>query len=274
MTGATSGIGKVTAITLATLGANVTVFCRDMNKGNALREEFEKTKNEKQGLIHPVECDLSSFRSVKQACAEFRNNHKTLDVLINNAGIWNPNREISRDGIEETFAVNFLAPYYISREMTGLLKHDKEARIIFTASGLHQGTIHFDDIEFTTAYSGFNAYKQSKLGIILFTRFLAGELKNTGISVFSVHPGLVNTNLARNAGFIPRNVFKVMGLSPEKGAVTLIYAATAGNLSKFSGEYLYLKKVKETSPESYDMDTAKRLIELAEEYLVRISERE
>ena len=267
ITGATSGIGRVTALTLAGLGANVTVACRDINKGRLLIEEFQMNSDKKKGTIDLLKCDLSSFTSIRLACSEFRKSNDILDILINNAGIWNFTRKVSKDNIEETFAVNFLAPYLITNEMIEIMGHSDEARILFTASGLHQGEISFDDIEFKKSFSGFKAYRQSKLAIILFTRKLANDLKNTNICTFSIHPGMVNTDLGRDAGFFSGLVFKLMGLPVEKGAVTLIFAATDNDVSKYSGEYFYLKKVKESSAESYNMASAKKLCAIADVYL-------
>lgn len=267
ITGATSGIGRVTSLTLASLGADVTVACRDMNKGKLLLEEFNAISSQKKGRINLLKCDLSSFKSIKSACSEFKKNNKVLDILINNAGIWNFKKKVSQDNIEETFAVNFLAPYFITNEMIEIMNHGDEARILFTASGLHQGYINFDDIEFKNSYSGFKAYRQSKLGIILLARHMANDLKNTNICVFSIHPGMVNSSLGRDAGFFSGLVFKMMGLPVEKGAETLIFIATGDNLSNYSGEYFYLKKVKKTTVESYNMESANKLISIADKYL-------
>jgi NAD(P)-dependent dehydrogenase (short-subunit alcohol dehydrogenase family) len=212
---------------------------------------------------------LSSLRSTKSACVEYKNKFKTLDVLINNAGIWNFKHKTNQEGIEETFAVNFLAPYLMTTELLDIL-NPQEGRIIFTASALHQGKINFEDIEFKNVYSGVKAYRQSKLAIILLAHFLAKKLSGTGITVNCNHPGLVSTGLGREAGLFSNLLFKLLGKSPQKGADTLLYLATSDEVSKTTGEYFMDRKTTKTTSESYNLDTAARLYELAADYVKNI----
>jgi NAD(P)-dependent dehydrogenase (short-subunit alcohol dehydrogenase family) len=268
LTGGTSGIGEVAAIELATRGANVVIACRNMEKGNEVVKKFNRTLTRK-GSISLLKCNLSSLRSVKSACLEYKNKFKTLDVLINNAGIWNFKHKTNLEGIEETFAVNFLAPYLMTTELLNIL-NPLESRIIFTASALHQGKINFEDIEFKNAYSGVKAYRQSKLAIILLAHFLAKKLSGTGITVNCNHPGLVSTGIGREAGLFSNLLFKLLGKSPQKGADTLLYLVTSDEVSKITGEYFADRKITKTTSESYNTDSATKLYELAATYVKNI----
>jgi NAD(P)-dependent dehydrogenase (short-subunit alcohol dehydrogenase family) len=263
ITGATSGIGKATATALANLGATIVFTTRDDAKGAATREDITRlTGNNNIEMVH---CDLASFESIRACCAEFTEKYQQLHVLINNAGTWDFKRRESKDGIENIFATNFLAPFLMTTLLLDVLKQSAPSRIISLSSGLHSGTINFDDIEFKRKFSGFKAYAQSKLGIILFTRLLAKNLEGTGVTVNCVHPGMVKTDLGRDAGTISRGMFKVMGVDPAKGAETSIYLSSTPDL-KTTGEYWFKKEVKTSSKNSYDMQLAQKLWDVAVKY--------
>jgi NAD(P)-dependent dehydrogenase (short-subunit alcohol dehydrogenase family) len=265
ITGATSGIGYETALALAKKNATVVITARNMEKGNSVKEDLILKSTNLD--IHFLECDLASFESIKRFAAEFRNNFDKLHILINNAGIWDFTRRESRDGIENTFATNHLAPFLITYLLIDILIKSSPARIINLTSGLHFGSINFHDIEFSRGFSGFKAYKQSKLANILFTRSLSKRLNGNGITVNCVHPGMVNTNLARDAGWFLRGAFKLFGKSPQKGAQTSIYLATSPEVKNITGEYFSNCKVKRSSKQSYDMVMADKLWKISEKYI-------
>ena len=268
ITGATSGIGKATATALANLGATIVFTTRDNAKGAATREDITRlTGNNNIEMVH---CDLASFESIRACCAEFTEKYQQLHVLINNAGTWDFKRRESKDGIENIFATNFLAPFLMTTLLLDVLKQSAPSRIISLSSGLHSGTINFDDIEFKRKFSGFKAYAQSKLGIILFTRLLAKNLEGTGVTVNCVHPGMVKTDLGRDAGTISRGMFKVMGVDPAKGAETSIYLSSTPDL-KTTGEYWFKKEVKTSSKNSYDMQLAQKLWYVAVKYTTSLT---
>ena len=201
ITGATSGIGKATAAELARRGAAIVFTARDEGRGAAAREEIIRESG--GGSVESVHCDLSSFDSIRSCCASFAARYPALHVLINNAGVWDFTRRLSRDGIENIFAVNYLAPFLMTNLLLDTLKKSAPSRIVNVGSGLHGGTINFDDIEFSGSFSAVKAYRQSKLAILLFTRLLALKLEGTGVTVNAVHPGFVSTNLGRDAGRYP-----------------------------------------------------------------------
>ena len=271
ITGATSGIGKETAVGLAKLGATIVFTTREIDRGRTARDEIiRESKNDKVDFIH---CDLASLDSIRSCCEEFKNKYERLDVLINNAGVWDFRRRESRDGIENTFAINYLAPFLMTNLLLDILKRSAPSRIINVASAPYvfwiarTRTINFDDIEFKKSFSAWKAYSQSKLAVILFTKLLAEKLKDTGVTVNCLHPGTVATNISRDANFVYRAFFKLFGKDPKKGAETSIYLASSPEIEKVTGEYFADKKIKQSSSESHDMEIAKKLWDLSVSYV-------
>ena len=265
ITGATSGIGKETALGLAKLGAIIVFTTRNTIKGEKTKKELIARTNNKN--IQMLTCDLASIESIKNCCNEFKSKFDKLHVLINNAGVWDFKRKESKDGIENIFAVNYLAPFLMTNLLLDVLKNGKPSRIINVTSGMHYGTINFDDIEFKQKFSGVKAYRQSKLGLILFTRLLAKKLEGTGVTVNVVQPGMNKTDLGRDAGGFSKMIFKMMGKDPSVGAETSIYLASSPDVENITGEYWVKKEIKKSSKESYNMDLAEKLWDVGKKYL-------
>lgn len=265
ITGATSGIGKEAAKKLAADGYEVVFTARNEIKGKETKKEiisFSSNRN-----VDFYICDLASFESIKELSNHFRENYSILHILVNNAGVWKKKRELSKDGIEYTFAVNYLAPFLLTNLLLDLLIKSSPSRIINVVSALHHGKIRFDDLEFNKDYSGWKAYAHSKLAIILFTRILAEKLKDKNVRVYALHPGMVSTNLARDATFITKTFFRIFGKKPEKGAEGIVYLAESKDVEDLSGEYFAGKKVARSSKESYNMEVAELLWKRSEEYV-------
>ena len=265
ITGATSGIGKETALGLAKLDANIVFTTRYIKKGEQVKDEIiSKTKNNNINMLF---CDLTSFESIRTCYKQFLDQYETLDVLINNAGVLNFKRILTKDGIESNFAINYLAPFLLTKLFLPILKKSTQSRIINVTSGLQSGNIDFDNIEYKHNFSGWEAYRQSKLALILFTRYLAIQLKETNTTANCVHPGMTNTNLIRNAGWLKRIYFKLKGNDPSISAEALIYLASSLEIIGVTGQYFFRKEIKKSSPESYNMNIAKKLWELSENYV-------
>lgn len=265
ITGATSGIGKETAIGLAKLGGTIVFSTRDMQRGESTKDEIVKASNNNK--VDFIYCDLASFDSIRSCCDQFKAKYGQLQVLINNAGVWEYKRKVSKDGIESTFAVNYLAPFLMTNLLLDVLKKGAPSRIINLTSGYHGGTIHFDDIEFKRLFYGRKAYRQSKLAMILFTKLLAEKLKGTGVTVNCVNPGFTATHLARELNFILRAFFKLFGKDPKKGAETSIYLASSPDVENITGQYFVNKKIRQSSKESNDMEMAEKLWDLSVKYV-------
>lgn len=265
ITGATSGIGRETAIALAGKGAQLVLPVRSIDKGEALKQEIkEKTGN---GSIELVKCKLDSFESIRQFARRFKEKHDRLHILVNNAGIWENKRRLSDDGIEMNFAVNHLAPFLMTNLLLDTVKASAPARIINVSSKVHkQVTMKFDDLEGKKRWSSLRAYAQSKLANIFFTRKLASDLRDTGVTVNCLHPGLVNTRLFDKIPALFRKPFGLFMISSEKGAQTIVYLATSPEVNNVTGEYFVKKKVASTSRYARNMEVAEKLWEVSKAY--------
>lgn len=215
-----------------------------------------------------MECDLASLQSINNACNAIIVKYPSIDIIVNNAGTWNFEFIETTDGIENTLQVNMLAPILIINRLKDLLLKSDNPKVINTASALHQGNINFDDLEFRKAFSGFKAYRQSKLGIILLTRYYQHIFGNEGITFLSQHPGLVDTELVRKGNRISKLFFVIFGKSPEEGARTLINLLITPPQYLRGGEYYKNLKVSKTyTRTSYNLDVAQRLDMVCKKYL-------
>src|ERR1700730_11873294 len=193
VTGSSSGIGKVTARELAKMGATVVMVCRNRAKGEAAQAEIkEESSNDQVDLIV---ADLSELSQVRRVANEFKQKYSQLHVLINNAGGVNGEHKVTTDGLEFTFATNYLAPFLLTELLLDVLKASAPARIVNVSSNAHAlEKIDFADLQGTRRYKPAKAYGQSKLEQIYFTYELADELKGTGVTVNALHPGPVRSN--------------------------------------------------------------------------------
>src|SRR5437867_3831967 len=196
VTGATSGIGASTAIGLARMGATLALGVRDPKKGDTARREISRETGNTP-LEMPA-LDLASFRSIRGFANDFKARHARLDVLVNNAGIFNRDRHVTEDGLEAVFQVNYLGPFLLTMLLLDPLNAGAPSRIVNVSSEAHRGSsIDFEDLQGERGYSGWHAYGQSKLAQILFTRELARRLQGTGVAVNALHPGVIRTNLGK-----------------------------------------------------------------------------
>jgi retinol dehydrogenase 14 len=268
ITGATSGIGKATAMGLADMGASVVMVGRDRGRGEAaLAEIKEKSANVS---VHLLLANLSSQEEIHRLADEFKEAYPRLDVLINNAGVFRSERTTTPDGLETTFAVNHLAHFLLTDLLLDVLKASAPSRIVNVSSGDHSnGTIDFDDLQGEKGYKGAKAYSQSKLANVLFTYELAWRLEGTGVSANCLHPGAgIRTNFGSGAsgvlGFTVR-ALKPLMKSPEKGAETSIYLASSPEVEGLSSRYFAKKAGARSSVVSHDERLARRLWEVSED---------
>jgi retinol dehydrogenase 12 len=265
ITGATSGIGRVTAIAIAREGARLVLPVRSIEKGKALLDEIEKeTGNTSIEIMH---CNLASLDSVRKFSEDFQKKYDKLHLLINNAGLWESKRKESDDGFEMNFAVNHLAPFLMTNLLLDTIKKSAPARIIGVSSTAHKyGKMRFSDLEGKKSWGSMQSYGQSKLANILFTRRLAKELEGSGVTANCLHPGVVNTQLFNKLpGFIQK-VSSLFMITPEKGAQTSIYLATSPEVENITGEYFDKKKIAKTTAHARDMQVADTLWEASMEY--------
>ncbi len=265
ITGATSGIGRVTAFEIAGRGARLILPVRNMEKGEVLKSDIRReTGSTKVELMH---CDLASLNSIRQLALDFEKNHDRLHLLVNNAGLWEVKRKESEDHIEMNFAVNHLAPFLLTMLLLPVIRKSSPARIVNVSSTAHKyGTMRFDDLEGKKRWGSMQSYAQSKLANILFTRKLAGVLEGSGVTVNCLHPGVVNTGLFANMPGPFHGLFSLFMISPEKGARTSIYLATSPDVEGVTGEYFAKRKREKTSAQAGDMKAADMLWEISKEY--------
>jgi retinol dehydrogenase-12 len=260
ITGATSGIGKATAITLAKRGFQVVFIARNAVKAAEAKQEIISVSNS-NGIDYLV-ADLSSLRQVRECAELFRGKHKSLDVLINNAGVCLPYRRITEDGFEETFQVNHLSHFLLTNLLLDLLKKAPAARIINVSSAVFKNGV-FDPLNLQSeqSFSSFGTYSNTKLLNLLFTIEMAERLNSTGITVNALHPGVVKTNFGSEMkGFHKTlsTLFTPFFLSPEQGAATSIYLASSDEVKSTTGKYF--EKCKIVEPDKEDINPANRKI--------------
>ena len=266
ITGATSGIGKETALGLAKKDHAVYLLVRNVMKGERLKDEIiALTANND---IHVVKCDLTNLSSVREAAAELAAKTAAINVLINNAGGIFPKRELTKDGFEMTFATNHLGHFLLTMSLMPLLEKG-HARVINLSSSAHQmGKANFDDIQWEQhKYSSWGAYGQSKLYNLYFTKALAEKYADKGITSFAVHPGIVKTNFWGGVKGFFNKIMQVM-LSPflvsaEEGAQTSIWAATAPDMEAMSSQYFVKCKLAKSNVLSWDEENRNKLWDIS-----------
>lgn len=269
ITGSTDGIGKATAMSLAAKGSVVILHGKDKIKGEKAVEDLKEKMFNKN--IFFEQCDLSDLAAVKDLARRLNKNYPALDVLINNAGIFTNKFELTKNGIEKQFAVNYLSHFLLTNLLID--SFNDNSRIINVSSVIHKrkGTnINFEDLNLKKNYSAVKAYQQSKLANILFTYELARRLekdasllKNRKITVNALHPGVVKTDITvKNYGKffkILKNIANPFLMNVEKGAETSIFLASNKSVANITSKYFIKKTAVQSSEESYNMQTANRL---------------
>jgi len=262
VTGANSGIGKATAFGLARLGGTLVLACRNTERGEAAREEITRaTGNDKMSVMI---VDLANQASIRSFAEEFRRTHVRLDALVNNAGVFRRHRHVTLDGLEETFAVNYLGGFLLTYLLLDLLKASAPSRVVNVSSSAHEGgRIDFDDLQGEGRYSGFRAYGQSKLAQVLFTYELARRLEETGVTVNACHPGVIRTNFGRDDWPWTVHLVRPFFKSPEKGAETPIYLVASPEVAGLTGKYVVKNEPRASSRLSRDTDLQRRMYDVS-----------
>jgi NAD(P)-dependent dehydrogenase (short-subunit alcohol dehydrogenase family) len=251
VTGGNSGIGKATVTGLAQLGATVVIACRDANKGKAAKGEIAAETGSND--LHVMQLDLASLESVRAFAAAFTAKFSRLDVLVENADVMTRKRELTADGLEMNFGVNHVGHFLLTELLLPLLKTSAPSRIVVVSSNMHpSGRIDFDDLSMEKSWRG--SYRRSKLANMLFVRALSRRLDGTRVVVNALHPGVISTGLARGYSAPIRLIAKWFFKSPEQGARTSLYLATAPEVAGISGRYF--ADAKEAKPGKAALDDA------------------
>lgn len=265
ITGANTGIGKETAIDLAKRGARVIMACRDMERGQAaLKEVVEMSSNDN---VACMKLDLSDTKSIREFADNINKGEERLNILLNNAGVMVCPYGKTADGFEMQIGVNHMGHFLLTYLLLDLIKKSAPARIINVSSMAHLfGSLNLEDINSEKSYDKRGAYSQSKLANVLFTRSLAKRLEGTSVTTYSLHPGVVQTDLWRHLSGPQQFMMKVVSpftKSSSQGAQTSIYCAVEPSLENESGGYYSDCAPAKCSAKAQDDDLAQRLWELS-----------
>lgn len=273
VTGANTGIGKEVARALAARNAKVILACRDRERCNKARKEIViDTKNK---YVYCRECDLSSQESIRKFVKRFKEENSQLHILINNGGVMRCPKNYTKEGIELQLGVNHMGHFLLTNLLLDVLKESAPSRIVNVSSAAHlKGNLKITDLNSTENYDPYEAYAQSKLANILFTKELAKRLEGTKVTVNAVHPGIVDTEITRHMKFF-NNLLSKMFIkpfiwpfikSPKQGAQPILYAALDPNLDNVTGSYLSNNEIVETSNEGKDDKLARWLWLVSEKW--------
>ena len=267
VTGANSGIGKITARELAKQGMDIIMVCRNEAKGRQAREEIMPLA---KGKVDLLTGDLASQESVVQLARQVRDQYGRLDVLVNNAGLIVDNLAYTPEGYESTFGINHLGTFLLTNLLLDLVKKGEEPRIITVSSAAHQwGKWDLNDVARPKKFSSLTAYGNSKLANILFSNELARRVKEFGITSNSLHPGAVQTNFGVGVGSIFTwmfNLARPFFITPEQGAETSIYLAVSPEVRGITGQYFDKKRPKTPSKTAQSEVNARMLWEKSAEW--------
>ncbi len=267
VSGATAGIGKITATALAGMGAELVIHGRNQAKAEDVVREIQTATGNKK--VSYLLADFTDLDQVREMASTFLDTYPHLDLLVNNAGAFFNKRISTPYGVEMTFLVNHLAPFLLTHLLLDVLKSSDPARIITVSSeGHRQDKMDFNDLGFEKGYFGMKAYARSKLANILFTIELAKRLEGSGVTANALHPGHIATDIWKNnfgiLGPVLKGFMSRIALSPEEGAQNSIYLASSPEVAEISGKYFIKFQPAQPSPTALDRDITRQLWDLSE----------
>ena len=269
VTGANCGIGEATALELAKRHARVILACRDLQSAEGAVKYIRRYTSNGELVVRKL--DLASLTSVRDFCGQILAEESQIDVLVNNAGIFQCDYAKTEDGFEMQMGVNHLGHFLLTNLLLDSMKHSAPSRIIVVSSALHKyGTINFDDINSEMEYDKKKSYSNSKLANALFARELSHRLVGSGVNVYCIHPGFVATNLSRHVmNSVIRTLLMPLGVllgvkTSEEGCQTIVYCAVSSELAKTTDGYFGSCCQEPWSVAASDLGAAKKLWELSE----------
>src|SRR5262245_39529518 len=263
VTGASSGIGKAAALGLARRGATVVLHARSPERGQAALDEIRSASGSRS--LHLLTGDLASQAAVRRLAHEVKEQFSELNVLINNAGVNPSQRVLTADGVEMNLAVNYLAPFLLTLLLLDPLKANAPSRVVNMGTW-RQPPVHLDDLKRETRFDAMQAYQESKTALTMFTYELARRLAGSGVSVNSVNPGLIRTELGRDAqggSWLFLTLVRPFMKSAERAADDVLRLAVAPELEGVNGKFFAGQTETRTSPETYDTGVSERLWQLS-----------
>lgn len=259
LTGATSGIGLSAARKIAPSGVTLTLVGRNQAKLDATVAELTQASGNTR--ISGLWADLSSMAETRALAAAYMARHDRLHVLLNNAGAIFTDRAETPEGLERTLALNHMAYFELTRALLDVLRASAPARVVNVASQLHEsGKMQFDDLGLSRNFAPLRAYAQSKLANVMFTFEMAERVRQDGITVNALHPGVVASNFGKsNPGLVGRitggvlwTMQNVFGVSTDKGSDTLVHLASAPEVAGETGKYWYKRQITKVSQDAQD----------------------
>jgi len=266
ITGASSGIGFSTAITLAQMGARILLVCRDAKRGADAQTAVADVATEAAPRL--LLADLSSLHDVRALAEVLHRHFPAIDVLINNAAGIFSERGFTGDGFERTFAINHLAPFLFTNLVIDLLKSSGAARIVNVAAESPLARLDFDNLQGEKRYGFLSAYFRSKLENIIFSNELSRRLEGSGVTVNSMSPGPTRTRFGDNMTGLPALfpfVLKRLFPGPESGARTLVYLASSPDVEGITGQFFFRQRARRTKPVTMNREVAARLWRISAE---------
>jgi NAD(P)-dependent dehydrogenase (short-subunit alcohol dehydrogenase family) len=256
ITGANGSLGKATAVALAQLGATVILACR--NKVRADKVKADVISATKNSAVELILVDLSSQESIRQMATTFIEKYNRLDVLINNAAIYKSQHEMTSEGLELMFATNHIGPFLLTNLLLDKLKASAPARVlVITAPSTTP--LDFDNLQGEQRFSSLQAFGVTKMCNLLYSYELARRLEGTGVTVNAVHPGLMKSNLMREAPLAMRWLTQLASSAPTKAASSLVYFASAPEMAGVTGKFFKDGKAIESNQYSHDQVIQHRL---------------
>ncbi len=265
ITGTTNGIGRETALGLAEKGHHIVMANRNRKKAEQVAKDiFDQTGNNNVSLL---ELDLSSLRSVRACAQQFKADHNSLDLLLNNAGLMAHAQQITEDGFEMKFAVNNLAPFLLTMELLPVLEAAAPSHVIFVTSMMHKfGKLDFDSFRAWGNYNANGSYNQSKLAMMLNAKELAERLKDKNIAINTLHPGAVATGILDGYSAFMQFFMRPFFTSPQKGARTSLYLAELEASNRPTGLYFSSAKEAKANKQVDDAQLRSKLWDLCCEF--------
>ena len=262
ITGGSAGIGKAAARALAQQGASVTLLGRNRARGEAAAEEIRRATG--NPAVSALACDLGSATEVRRAAGKFAGAHPQLDVLLNNAGLFLPRRELTADGMERTFASIYLGHFQLTRLLLPALKAAPQGRIVCVTCPPAQAKVQFDDLSLSRGYNTLKAQFQAKGALFMFVRELVRRLRGSAVTANTVLPGLmIRTGLLHDMPAYLRLPVRWFGMSPERGAEPEVWLAADSGLAGVTGCHFHGRKEQPLRGQIVDDQACRRLWELS-----------
>lgn len=258
VTGANGGIGKPIAVCLAKMGAKVVLVARDRKKGEVALNEVVSSSGRKDAEL--MLCDLSDMQSIRTFVREYADSHNYLNVLVNTAAVFTSKRVVTREGNELMFATNYLGPFLLTNLLLDSLKAGAPSRII-TLSAPSTTKLDFADLQGERNFRALQAFGATKTADLLFSYEMAARLEGTGITSNVLFPGVMRTNLMRNAPLFARLITMLIGKDPRKAAEWVCYLSSSKEVDGKTGVFFKRGEIGQSSDYSRDKSVQKMLWE-------------